>query len=47
MIAPSISQSHRMLNVVHEGSAVTSGYKYIVRTDVLYMNPPQKGQGGR
>lgn len=27
--------------LVHEGSLVTSGFKYIVRTDVLYMIPPE------
>ena len=29
---------------VHEGSAVTQGAKYIVRTDVLYKLPPKQGR---
>lgn len=29
---------------VHEGSAVTEGAKYIVRTDVLYKLPPKQGR---
>ena len=26
-------------SLVHEGSAVTAGTKYIIRSDVLYMKP--------
>lgn len=31
-----------MGSLVHEGSMVTQGTKYIVRTDVLYMNPDHR-----
>ncbi len=31
-----------MGSLVHEGSAVTKGVKYVVRTDVLYGLPGQK-----
>ena len=27
-------------SLVHEGSAVLEGVKYVIRTDVLYMNEP-------
>jgi hypothetical protein len=28
--------------LVHEGSIVTKGAKYVMRTDVLYLRPPQQ-----
>ena len=34
-------------SLVHEGSAVYSGCKYIVRTDVLYSVSPSNKAGGR
>jgi hypothetical protein len=29
-------------SLAHEGSAVTAGAKYVIRTDVAYMLPPPK-----
>jgi len=33
--------------LVHEGSPVTSGAKYVVRSEVLYTRPPKDGGGRR
>jgi hypothetical protein len=33
--------------LVHEGSAVTKGAKYVVRTEVLYALPPKDPVSGR
>ena len=34
-------------SLIHEGSAVTKGAKYVIRTDVLYMLLPKAaGRGG-
>jgi hypothetical protein len=35
-----------MASLVHEGSAVTRGVKYVVRTDVLYMLERPRASGG-
>lgn len=35
-----------MGSLVHEGSAVVSGAKYVIRTEVLYKLPPPKERGG-
>jgi hypothetical protein len=35
-----------MASLVHEGSAVLRGVKYVVRTDVLYMLEKPRARGG-
>jgi hypothetical protein len=34
-------------SLVHEGSAVTQGVKYVIRTDVLYMIPGNQDSNKR